>query len=326
VEATRNDLRYWLKNMLEDHEYSLEEAASTSGLSFVEVQHEAGKLGLADKVSARSLNSTTDSAASVHPSNVLVRLLPYPGGRHPRIGFKDGAILPHRGTKASVFLPWKSAGYAVVDVPEAIFTNLGLTYLAHTHIPTIWDAQNLWLDNIDWRREAAGRLGNERTLPNGVTFGMMLTPAPGAVDMELWLKNESAEALTGLRVQICVMLKGAGEFNPQTNENKRLSAPIAAVRSQQGDRWILTAWERCGRVWANTQCPCMHSDPFLPDCPSGQTVRVRGKLWFYEGNRIDVEIKQRSKSFPGINRESQPQARHRFRECAPLQVRCASKG
>ena len=93
------------------------------------------------------------------------------------------------------------------------------------------------------------------------------------------------------------MLKGAPEFNRQTNDNKRLTAPIAAARSEKGNRWILTAWERCGRVWGNPQCPCMHSDPVLPDCPAGETVRVRGKLWFYEGNQIDEEISRQGKMF-----------------------------
>jgi len=288
VEATRNDLGYWLPNMLRYHGYSLEEAAATSGLSVAEVEPEAKKLGLIGSVSV--------PCPSRQPESVPVRLLPYPGGRHPRIGFKEGAILPQRGTKASVFLPWASSGYAVVDVPEAIFSNLGLTYLAHTHIASIWDVQNLWLDNIDWQRAASG-LSNSRTLPNQVAYGVRLTPSAEAVDMELWLKNESAEALTDLRVQVCVMLKGAPEFNRQTNDNKRLTAPIAAVRSEKGNRWILTAWERCGRVWGNTQCPCMHSDPVLPDCPTGQTVRVRGKLWFYDGNQIEEEIARQSKLF-----------------------------
>jgi peptidoglycan/xylan/chitin deacetylase (PgdA/CDA1 family) len=286
IEATRNDLIYWLKNMLQDHGYSLEEAAATSGLSVAEVEREAKKLGLLG--SPPSLSPKAMSSA--------IRVLPYPGGRHPRIGFLEGAILPQRGTKASVFLPWESSGYAVVDVPEAIFSNLGLTYLAHTHIPSIWDAQNLWLDNIDWKREANG-LSNSRTLPNQVAYGMRLTPSADEVEMELWLKNGSAQALTGLRVQVCVMLKGAPEFNRQTIANKRFVTPVAAVQSDKGNRWILTGWERCGRVWGNTQCPCMHADPVLPDCPAGQTVRVRGKLWFYEGNEIDEEISRQSKLF-----------------------------
>ena len=51
------------------------------------------------------------------------RLLPYPGGRPVRIGFREGAINPLRGTKASVFLP--GGGYAVIDLPEAIFSDRG---------------------------------------------------------------------------------------------------------------------------------------------------------------------------------------------------------
>lgn len=64
---------------------------------------------------------------------------------HPRRGFLDGAIDPQRETKVSIFPPWSGGGYVVVDVPEAIFSDLGLTYLAHTHIPTIWDSQSIEL-------------------------------------------------------------------------------------------------------------------------------------------------------------------------------------
>jgi len=67
---------------------------------------------------------------------------------------------------------------------------------------------------------------------------------------------------------------------------------IRVCRSAGGDRWIITSWERCGRVWANPPVPCMHADPVLPDCPSGETVRVKGRLWFYEGPDIDRELQR----------------------------------
>ena len=75
-------------------------------------------------------------------------VLPYPGGRHPRIGFRDGAIRPQRETKASVFAPWADGGYAVADVPEAVWfeptpSKPELLYLAHTHVPTTWDRQKV---------------------------------------------------------------------------------------------------------------------------------------------------------------------------------------
>src|SRR6185369_14173722 len=74
-------------------------------------------------------------------------VLPYPGGRHPRIGFRDGAIRPQRETKVSVFAPWSDGGYVVADVPEAVWfepmaqlepaaQRRELLYLAHTHVPT----------------------------------------------------------------------------------------------------------------------------------------------------------------------------------------------
>jgi len=108
--------------------------------------------------------------------------------------------------------------------------------------------------------------------------------------------------LTDLRVQNCVMLKAAGGFIAQTNENKRLETPFAIARSTDGKRWIITAWERCQRVWANAPVPCLHSDPQFPDCAPGKTQRLHGWLWFYEGDAIDAEL-ARLKTLMGATSE-----------------------
>src|SRR5439155_7054299 len=214
------------------------------------------------------------------PGKATQRVLPYPGGRPLRLGFQEGAINPLRGTKASVFLPWDRSSYVVVDLPEAIFSNLGLLFLAHTHVPTIWNDRNVIIENVDWKRLSDGGLSSLWTLPNGVEFGGSIQPSEREVNMELFLRNGTKEPLTRLRTQICVMLKGAPEFNAQTAENKIWKQPVAEVRSTNGGRRILTSWERCQRVWGNQHCPCLHSDPQLPDCAPGETVRVRGRLWF----------------------------------------------
>ncbi len=256
IEATRADLDYWLDNMFRYHRYTPEEAARVAALP-------AGQLKIPD---------------GSPPATGAVVVRPYPGGRHPRIGFLEGAIAPQRGTKASVFLPWDPASYVVVDLPEAIFSNQGLLYLAHTHIPTIWDAKNVWLENIDWARTPSGGLRSERELPNGIRFGASVEAGSGDVTLELWIRNGTKEPLTRLRAQVCVMLKGAPEFNRQTADNKLFDSPVAGGRA--GARSILTRWDRCDRVWGNPQVPCFHSDPAFPDCPPGQTVRARGRLWF----------------------------------------------
>jgi peptidoglycan/xylan/chitin deacetylase (PgdA/CDA1 family) len=285
VLATRADLKYWLVNMLRFHRYTLAEAAEVCAMPQADVKEKAADLGiyLPQAVTAKTKE---------------VRTLPYPGGRHPRIGFKEGAINPMRGTKASVFLPWDPTSYVVVDLPEAIFCNLGLIFLAHTDIPTIWNEQNIVLENIDWNRDPAGGLRYQRTLPNGIVFGASIRPWGNYAEMELWLRNFGGQHLmglerkSGLRSQVCVMLKGATEFNSQTNDNKVFRSPVAAARSAEGDRWILTAWEHVGRIWGNAEVPCMHSDPHLPNCRFGETVRARGRLWFYEGKDIRQELER----------------------------------
>ena len=119
----------------------------------------------------------------------------------------------------------------VADVPEAIWSNLGLTYLAHTHVPTIWNKSNVTLEPLEWRRIEDGSLVMERTLPNGVRFGTKVKAGKDAVRMEQWLFNGTDKTLSDLRVQNCVMLKGARGFAMQTNENKLLKAPFAACKS-----------------------------------------------------------------------------------------------
>ena len=283
--ATRREPGYWLENMLVHHRFTWDEAAWVCGWSVEGVQRKAGELAI------------SRDAAQEKPADGKVRVLPYPGGREVRLGFTDGNIDFQRGTKASVFLPWDTASYVVVDLPEAIFFQRGLLYLAHTHIPTLWDEQNLHLDNIDWTREKDGGLRFERMLPNKVAFGASIQPKVNSVEMELWLRNGTDEALTGLRTQICGHLKGAPDFNAQTTTNKIFRAPSVAVHSTGGDSWIITSWERCGRAWGQPMVPCIHADPVLPNCAPGETVRVRGRLWFYEGKNIEQELQRAEAAF-----------------------------
>jgi peptidoglycan/xylan/chitin deacetylase (PgdA/CDA1 family) len=277
------ELKFWLENALVHHRFSEAEAGAVLGLTADEVTDAARRLGI----------DVTKRPVRKEGEPLLV--LPYPGGRHPRVGFRDGMIRPQRETKVSVFAPWADGGYAVADVPEAVwFAPNGqpeLLYLAHTHVPTTWDRQKVTLDAMEWTRKE-GSLALERALPNKVTLAAFITPDKDGVRMEFRVSNGSADELTGLRVQMCVMLAGLTGFDKQTNENKVLAAPFAACRDATGKRWVITGWERCGRAWGNPACPCMHADPVVADCPPGATESVRGWLSFYEGTDIDAELKR----------------------------------
>jgi hypothetical protein len=274
------DLAYWLGNM-SWHRFTSEEMSDATGLGAAEVKSRLRKLGLENVPPPKRL------------PNAPLRVLPYPGGRHPRIGFLDGAIRPQRETKVSVFTPWDDASYVVIDVPEALWSHLGLTYLAHTHIPTIFDKQGVKLEPLEWdRSDPGGALRIARRLPNGISFGAVVISGADAVRMELTLTNGTSETLRDLRVQNCVMLKGAAGFTALTNANKLFQKPYVACRSDDGTKWILTAWEPCDRAWANAPVPCLHSDPKFPDCPPGQTRRLTGWLSFYRGTNIAAELER----------------------------------
>jgi hypothetical protein len=276
VAQTRASLPAWLKTM-QRHGYSPAEAQATAWLTEEET-------------------AAYEKQPSPEPQTGEVEIAPYPGGgRHPRIAFLEGAIAPLRGTKFSAFLPWDPKSYVVVDLPELITSTDGHQFLAHTHVPTIWNDRNVWIENVDWVKRGDGGLDLEWTLPNGVVFGSKATPGRNEVDLEADLK--------GLRTQICAMLKGAKGFTAQTLDNKTLMPPVAAARSDDRRHWILIAWERTGRSWGNLRCPCFHADPVFEDCPAGQTVRLRGRLWFHEGESIDGEVaaaRERFSTLPGV--------------------------
>lgn len=278
--ATEKELRDWLENMVWHHHYTSEEISSATGLG-------------TDQVAAalEKFNITATAKPNRDPAAPLL-VLPYPGGRHPRIGFRDGAVHPQRETKFSVFTPWDESSYVVADIPEAIWSNLGLLYLAHTHVPTVWTKLGAQLPPLEWNRRANGVLDIERKLPNGIVFGARIEPGQRQVRMELWLTNGTKETLSDLRVQNCVMLKGASGFAAQTNDNKKFLGPYVACRSSDGARWIITAWDHANRAWANAPCPCLHSDPKFPDCAPGETKRLSGWLSFYEGADVGAEFRR----------------------------------
>ena len=282
-EGDESEQIFWLTNAVRDFKFTVEETASALNITPEQVRN------------ILNTQKIPDSARWTH--NDTLKMLPYPGGRHPRIGFLEGAINPQRGTKAGLFAPWDDHSYVVIDLPEAIFSNLGLLFLAHTHIPTIWDQQQKTLPPIEWQRNPDGSMELSQVLPNQIAFGSRIVPRRDGADMELWLKNGTAEPLTGLRTQICVMLKGAEGFQTQTHDNKTFAQPVAIAKASNSNRAILTAWQHCGRVWGNELVPCIHSDPVLPDCKPGETVRVRGRIIFYEGRDLNTVQKQLTAEF-----------------------------
>jgi hypothetical protein len=277
---TQAELRRWLENMIWEHGFSVEEVRAATGLNVAEI------------VTAQTTYHIFPTNRPERAKGEQLLVLPYPGGRHPRIGFLEGAQNPQRETKVSVFCPWDDRSYVVVDVPEAIFSDIGLLYLAHTHVPTIWEQQGIELPKLEWQQGSNGVLSCHRVLPNKVEFGTTVTPLKEGVAMELWLKNGTGKTLKGLRVQNCVMLKGAAGFAEQTRENKVHSGNYVATRSASGNRWVITAWDPLNRTWDNPPVPCMHSDPQIPDCPAGETRRARGWLSFYEGTNVQAEFER----------------------------------
>src|SRR5437867_52860 len=134
------ELRFWLENMVWYHRFSVAEINAATGLGRDEITAALARFEIGTNNRPK------------RPANAPLLVLPYPGGRHPRIGFLDGAVNPQRETKISVFTPWDETSYVVVDLPEAIWCQHGLLYLAHTHVPTMWTKQGITLEPLEWNR------------------------------------------------------------------------------------------------------------------------------------------------------------------------------
>ncbi len=273
------DRRAWLENMVWHHRFSVEEIMAATGLGWADVDEALTKYRLGP-----------DTRPAREKGDPLL-VLPYPGGRHPRIGFLEGAIDPQRETKISVFAPWDQGyDYVVIDVPEAIRWQHGILYLAHTHVPTAWTEKGVELPALEWNRGEDGTFEIARKLPNGVKFGAKIVPRSDHVAMELWLENGSDEILSDMRVQNCAMLKGMPGFVQLTNENKVFEGSYAACRNAEGTRWVIMAWDPLFKGWGNAKVPCLHSDPKFPDCPPGERRELKGWFSFYEGKDVEAEF------------------------------------
>jgi len=287
VYQTRENLEYWMENMYNYHNYSAEEIQKVTGY---------------DKHKIDSIMNILKNKVGPESSDNKITVKPYPGGRHPRIDFKDGMRSPMRGTKASAFLPWNEKEYIIIDLPEAVSTQYGLTFLGHKHIPTVFDYNLIPIQNHDWKVLNDGGLINVWLLPNNMEIRSEIYPRSESIDLRLFLHNSTSDTIfTDLKTQVCIMFKNASEFNAQSNENKIFDCPVTAVHSTDSSKWIITAWDHCINAWGNEDCPCMHADPIFSDCKNGETVQLTGKIWFYEGNDIYSKIDKIKTEFLLLN-------------------------
>lgn len=277
---SEDEKEFWLINSLLNHGMTPTEATIATGLNRNDIYYFL----------------TRGELPNAYKSEALLAL-PYPGGRHPRIGFLDGAINPQRDTKFSVFAPWDEFSYVVVDLPEALWSNLGLTYLAHKHIPTVWDNLNPGFKNAkqEWVYENPGStLTSSRLIPNKehpiLAYHVKVVPGQKMVGMEIELENLSDKKLSSLSVQVCNHLKGMDGFQDQNIGNYVNRGSIIAKGNREGDKWIITGWEKLKRTWNNPPVPCIHSDPEFEDCEPGAKVKATGFITFYQGSAIEQHL------------------------------------
>ncbi|MCC6695532.1 MAG: hypothetical protein IT365_07870 [Candidatus Hydrogenedentes bacterium] len=221
---------------------------------------------------------------------------------------------------------WPSQDYIWLDFPEAIFTSQGLIFLSHINpgIDTVFHD----LPRVAWIESAEG-LSFDRSLPNGIVFGGSLRKRDAnAVDLELHIRNGSAEPLKNITLQTCAFLRGISEFGDYTRDNKFVhvpgqgwvsitramelpdaeeayrvgwrtkgkrvaDVPMAVTVSSKADRLFAFTWgKHTLSMVSNARHPCVHADPYFPDIEPGKDASIRGALIFFEGELDDFPYMQ----------------------------------
>ena len=270
----RRDRGAWA-SIMKRHRYTVAESRMVTGLDF------------------NTMERAMTRARTTTPVGNSIEVLPYPGGRHPRLGFRDGQYRPRRETKVSVFSPWDADDYLVVDIPEAIWnvTDHGreLLYLAHEDVPTMWDRLGKRVPQSEWQRIRGG-YESIIELPNRVVIKTRVFPRKDSVGLEMELINNSQSRLTGLYTQNCIILGQMSGFNSQSLDHRRTTEFFTACGNEAEDKWVIYSWEKVARAWGNIHCPCLHSDPQFDDLEPGENQTIQGWLSFYEGHDVDGEM------------------------------------
>ena len=64
--------------------------------------------------------------------------------------------------------------------------------------------------------------------------------------------------------------------------------PLIATVSEDGKHIVGLAFDNSYKIMTNACIPCIHADPKYPDCMRGNTVSIRGKIYFVEGKLDDL--------------------------------------
>jgi len=274
VPVNRRELMFWAANM-KRHRYTVAESRMVTGLDRSTMQ----KAMLRAKVP----NAPQDK----------LEVMVYPGGRHPRLGFRDGEYRPKRETKVSVFSPWDREDYLVVDIPEAMWNitpnGRELLFLAHEDVPTMWDRLEATVPISEWEKVVGG-YECRIELPNGVVIRTKVSPQATSVALEMEVINGSPNPLTGLYTQNCIMLARMKGFNEQSLAHRRSAGFFTACGNEDETKWVIYSWEKVKREWGNVHCPCLHSDPQFDDLEPGARQTIRGWISFFEGQNVESEM------------------------------------
>ena len=262
--------------------------------------------------------------AGFHPEEMqatLDRLLA--GNDRPHKLRTVPAYFPDRpSTSVQVQLPWNGGGVTNLMLPECLYSGETLVFTGQNWVAV--EAEYPQEVQPEWKEIAPARLLRyEHSLGEEYVLRAEVQVREGAIDQQLSIENRTKQPLTDLRAQICFAAQQAQDFStgdlsrvyvpvggtmtpitevpkagvwdtlkryllvagvPSPDDVARADAPLIALANQPGTHAIGVSWPTARYVFTNAELSCIHADPYLPDCPAGDTVSVRGTITFVEGS------------------------------------------
>lgn len=241
----------------------------------------------------------------------------------PRLRVVPAHFPDHPSASVTVHHPWEAEGASNLMLPENLFAGQDVLFTGQNWVEVdARYPQALQPDVREIVPGRLVRY--EHKLGDEYVLRARAEVKDGGVDLELTVENKTDAALEGLRAQVClgsqrvadfasksldgVVVPVDGKMRPLTEvanvgawDGLKRYVPVRADEARSdglteadlaliglvnggSSRTIGVSWQGARFLIANGELSCIHADPYFPDCPPGESVTARGRIFFAEGN------------------------------------------
>ena len=218
--------------------------------------------------------------------------------------------------------PWDVGGVSNLMLPENLFSGDETLFTGQNWVEV--DAKYPQEEQPEMKEVVPARLVRYRhPLGEEYVLSGQAEVRDGGIDVELTVENLTDEPLEGLRAQVCFGCQQAADFASEdlarvhvpvkgkmrpVTEVKRVGSwdglkrylpvkgagptggltaaaiPFIGLENSDGTRSVGITWQGATQLSTNGELTCIHADPTFPDCPPGESVTAKGRIFFTKGD------------------------------------------